>query len=225
MKIRVCLYIVSSILSMIQVRYQFLLYCNHGQNIVDKFTKFSKIDVSLECFTADFLQFSSTTVQIGFWVTGCRLAINSKIFRDYLKIFFIPKILSLGIWPLQGKQKPSCFAIFFLVYDMDLFFFCIVYIFYISVLAPARSYLLSLGDRGSQAKCRLFAISYIYKCYLTTPACQSSALGISVHFHVCWKLFIKFLHIVFCFLYIPKVFLKKTLMFFAGYFLVARVVF
>ena len=35
---------------------------NFGQNIVDKFTNFSKIGVSVECFIADLLQLSSTTV-------------------------------------------------------------------------------------------------------------------------------------------------------------------
>ena len=36
----------------------------YGQNIIDKFTKFGKIGVSLECFIVDFLQFSSTNVEI-----------------------------------------------------------------------------------------------------------------------------------------------------------------
>ena len=35
---------------------QSLLY-NLGQKVGDKFTKFSKIGFSMECFTADFLQF------------------------------------------------------------------------------------------------------------------------------------------------------------------------
>ena len=43
--------------------------------------------------------------------------------------------------------------------------------FYILVLTPARAYLLSLDDRGSQAKYPFFAINYINKCYLATPAC------------------------------------------------------
>ena len=37
---------------------------NPGQNMLDKFTKLSKIRFSLECFTADFLQVSSTTIKI-----------------------------------------------------------------------------------------------------------------------------------------------------------------
>ena len=37
---------------------------NPGQNFVDKFTKSSKIGLSVECYTTDFSQFSSTTVKI-----------------------------------------------------------------------------------------------------------------------------------------------------------------
>ena len=39
-------------------------YINHGQNIVNKFTKLSKIAFSVRCFTADLSQFSNTTVKI-----------------------------------------------------------------------------------------------------------------------------------------------------------------
>lgn len=39
------------------------LVYNHGQNIVDRFTELSKIDVSLECFKTDFLYFPTTTVE------------------------------------------------------------------------------------------------------------------------------------------------------------------
>lgn len=31
-----------------------IYFLNHGQNIIDKITKLSKIGVSWECFTADF---------------------------------------------------------------------------------------------------------------------------------------------------------------------------
>ena len=40
------------------------MYYHLGQNIVDKFTGISKIVLSIECFTADFSQFSSITVKI-----------------------------------------------------------------------------------------------------------------------------------------------------------------
>ena len=40
----------------------------YGQNIVDKFLNLSKIDGSLECFTADFSQFFSTNIKI--WLLG-----------------------------------------------------------------------------------------------------------------------------------------------------------
>ena len=42
-----------------------------GQSIGDKFTKLIKIGLPLERFTADFLQFSRTTVEI--WFSGGRL--------------------------------------------------------------------------------------------------------------------------------------------------------
>ena len=44
---------------------------NHGRKIVDKLTKLSKRDASLEYFTAGFLEFSSTTVKI--WFLYCQL--------------------------------------------------------------------------------------------------------------------------------------------------------
>ena len=37
---------------------------NHRHNIVDKFTKLSKVGVSLEYFTADVLQFSCTAAEV-----------------------------------------------------------------------------------------------------------------------------------------------------------------
>ena len=49
----------------------FRLNYNLGQNIVDKFTKLSKIGFSMERFTADFLQFSNATVKI--YLLGGRL--------------------------------------------------------------------------------------------------------------------------------------------------------
>ena len=41
-----------------------ILGYNFGQKIVDKFTKLSKTGFSMECFNADILQYSGTTVQI-----------------------------------------------------------------------------------------------------------------------------------------------------------------
>ena len=35
---------------------------NHGQNVIDKFTKLSKTGFSMESFRADFSQFCGTTV-------------------------------------------------------------------------------------------------------------------------------------------------------------------
>ena len=47
-----------------------------GQNILDKLKKLNKRDFFIDCFTADFSQFSST------------------IPKDFLKILEFPKILS-----------------------------------------------------------------------------------------------------------------------------------
>lgn len=37
---------------------------NLGQNIADKFTKLNKIDLFMECFTTDLMQFSNTSIKI-----------------------------------------------------------------------------------------------------------------------------------------------------------------
>ena len=42
----------------------FILTYSHGENILDKFTKISAIDISLECFADDFSQFFSATIKI-----------------------------------------------------------------------------------------------------------------------------------------------------------------
>ena len=36
---------------------------SYGKNVVDKFTKLSKIDFSVECFEADFLRLTSENVK------------------------------------------------------------------------------------------------------------------------------------------------------------------
>ena len=60
---------------------------NRGQKIGDKFTKLSKIGFSMECFTADFLQFFyQKPSKFGIWVDGWVLAIKPKPFRDFLEI-------------------------------------------------------------------------------------------------------------------------------------------
>ena len=43
---------------------------NQGENVVAKFTKLSKLDVLLECFTVEYPQFSETTAKIWFWVAS-----------------------------------------------------------------------------------------------------------------------------------------------------------
>ena len=59
---------------------------NLGQNIVDKFTKISKINFSMEYFIVDLLQCSSKTVKIYLWEVGWKLTINFKHFKDFRKI-------------------------------------------------------------------------------------------------------------------------------------------
>ena len=53
-------------------------------NILNKFTDVSKLDLSLECFAADFL---SATVKIRLLVGWLETCNQSKIFRDFLKTF------------------------------------------------------------------------------------------------------------------------------------------
>ena len=60
---------------------------NLGPKVGDKFKKLSKIGFSMECFTADFLQFFlPKNVKISIWVDGWVLAIKPKHFRDFLEI-------------------------------------------------------------------------------------------------------------------------------------------
>ena len=59
---------------------------NLGQNIVDKFTKLSKINFSIEYFTAHFSQFSSAIDRICLLGDRLGITINSKHFKDFLKI-------------------------------------------------------------------------------------------------------------------------------------------
>ena len=77
-----------------------------GQNIVDKFTKLTKIVISMEYFTAHFLQFSNTIVKISLLVTGWVFAIISKNFRDIHEIFKFPKILSLNLFRNSWGELP-----------------------------------------------------------------------------------------------------------------------
>ena len=56
--------------------------------IVDKFTKLSKIGVSLEFFTADFFQYFSAAIEIwilGGYQFGWRFAINFQLFWVFLE--------------------------------------------------------------------------------------------------------------------------------------------
>ena len=67
--------------------YLFIYIYSLEQKVVEKFTKLSKIGFSMECFAADFSQFSRTSVsKFAFWVAGWVLTIKYKHFRDFLKI-------------------------------------------------------------------------------------------------------------------------------------------
>ena len=55
--------------------------------VADKLMKLSKIGFSMQCFTADFLQFFTKKIsKFGFWLDGWVLAIKSKNFEDFLEI-------------------------------------------------------------------------------------------------------------------------------------------
>ena len=101
-----------------------------------------------------------------------------------------------------------------------IYFFLCICILCTSVFAPARVYLVSMGDEGFQAKYRLFPINYTYKCFLRAIALYSTASRISLSFRygrICfYDIFI------YCFLFIFFIFLKYSLgklQFFRGIFL------
>ena len=64
----------------------YLNYFNHRQNIVNTFTKLSKIDFFLECFTADYSQFLEQLSKTAFQGVGWVLTINSKHCKGLLEI-------------------------------------------------------------------------------------------------------------------------------------------
>lgn len=72
-----------------ELKWKYILSENNGQNIVDKFTKFSKKGFSLECFTVDFGKFLAQLPKLGFLMADWGIDINSKPFRDFLKFFLI----------------------------------------------------------------------------------------------------------------------------------------
>ena len=94
------------------------------------------------------VQFSSALAKFLFLKVrlGTRLCPHSILRFPEISLFF--KTPNPGIWPPSGKQKLSCFVLFFQFYNNIYLFLCI-YIFCISVLAPAKICLLFLGDRFS----------------------------------------------------------------------------
>ena len=68
--------------------------------------KLNEIGVSVECFTADFSQCFSTIVKI-LLLAGRILAINPKLFRDFLEISEFPKTRNLK---LLGDLRGSSYS-------------------------------------------------------------------------------------------------------------------
>ena len=60
---------------------------NLGQKIVEKFTKLSKIGLSMACLTNHFCNHLAAILRFVFWEAAWLLAIISKHFRDFLEIF------------------------------------------------------------------------------------------------------------------------------------------
>ena len=62
---------------------------NLGQNIVNKYTKLTKLGFTTECFSHDFLQFPGTIVKI--WLLGYRLVTCDKLqaFQGFFRNFLI----------------------------------------------------------------------------------------------------------------------------------------
>ena len=83
---------------------------NLGQNIIDKSTKLSNIGFSVECFTADFLQFCSTTVKT--FLLGGRVS----TFPSNLSILGISYVLGCSatrqVISLFGDNNIVAFALY-----------------------------------------------------------------------------------------------------------------
>lgn len=154
------------------------------------------------------------------WPAGSFL-ISFKYLRDYWHFFIF---YDFNSWNLAVIGRAEVIAICrFLSSLLYTFAFSLcIYIFQILVLAPARVYQLSLSKRDSQAKCRLFSILYIYKCYLLVPSardfgilsCMLKSVYASKIFTHCF---------LFIFFYIRKVFFNVNFnVFFVKCILVAR---
>ena len=91
------------------------MHYNHGQNIVDKFTKLNKIGVSLECFTANFSPLSSTTVKVRLFC-GCLGKSHLRSFGNSWGNFYI-HLLVMGNCGKRGKvykyRVHNCLKTFF----------------------------------------------------------------------------------------------------------------
>ena len=69
---------------------------NLVQNIADKFTKLNKIDLFMECFTTDLMQFSSTSIKIYLLCSMLGTHDQFQAFQWYhfIETFLFPKVLS-----------------------------------------------------------------------------------------------------------------------------------
>ena len=124
-------------------------------------------------------------------------------FSFYFLTFYDPKTWNLA---LIGWAEAIVLCSF-LFYDMYLLFFCTVYIFYISVLAPARICSLFRDDRCSQAK-----MSTIWnKLYLQMLLDNTCLLVSSTRDF-------RILSCILTTVYMPKAFLKEPLINFGGIF-------
>ena len=65
---------------------QFLGNYNLRQNIVDKFTKISKLGFSMECLAADFLHFYGTALSICLFGVQLGTPLRLPAFQDFLEI-------------------------------------------------------------------------------------------------------------------------------------------
>ena len=140
-----------------------------------------KIATIWKCsLTAAFSQFSYSTVKIFHLCCGWILAVLDVFWTPYVRSIYVLCLLG----SLQGfswtylisadqflkfglyrTSRNHCAFPFFSSLCYTFIYFCVVYIFYISVS------LLPLRDRDSKAKRRYSSINYIYKYYLMTSFC------------------------------------------------------
>ena len=120
-----------------------------GQGVVDKLTKLSKIDFSVECFTAYFFSiFYRKASKFDIWRGEWELAIKSKYSRIFLEIFYFFFL----VWAQKPAQRRTCSSS-------------------IVVLLLFRQLVLSLSDDNNLVPFHLWwteivlKIEKVYKCF------------------------------------------------------------